>query len=411
MLDDPPLATRMQTSMLRSTRPRHSNTRAARGWSSPVAIAATATAVRILVGLVVSRFALSVLPVRGFPLTPNQPTTSGTAGLFSWDAAHYQAIAGSWYPKNQPALTPFFPLYPELAHAADRLTGIGYQGCALAVSWVSLFLAVWGVVRLAANVLPRGAVPARAGWLLCFFPASVFLIAGYAESTYIALFAWALVALSERRPWLAALAACGAGLTRPEGATIGLAVALWCVMQPQRRWLRTLVLCALSEAGFVAFSLFLWSRFGSPLEEFHVQKLWHRQLSWPFHPLVWSLDQVFGAHLSGPGTGNVSADFLLDDASVVIAVVGLGVLLYLTRSHRDLWWMLVPAIVALFGVVANGPNGVSPESDVRYVLCMVPLFLLPAWFGKERVWTGILVCSAVLAVLFQAVFNLGGWFT
>jgi hypothetical protein len=168
---------------------------------------------------------------------------------------------------------------------------------------------------------------------------------------------------------------------------------------------------ALSEAGFVAFSGFLWARFGSPLEEFHVQKLWHRQLSWPFHPLVWSLDQVFGAHLVGPGSGNEAADFLLDDASVIVAVVGLGVLVYLARRHRDLWWMMIPVVVALFGVVANGPSGVSPESDVRYVLCMVPLFLLPAWFGKEKVWTAVIVSSAVLAVMFQAVFNLGGWFT
>jgi hypothetical protein len=42
---------------------------------------------------------------------------------------------------------------------------------------------------------------------------------------------------------------------------------------------------------------------------------------------------------------------------------------------------------------------------------MVPLFLLPVWFGKERAWTVTIVSSAVLAVMFQMVFNLGGWFT
>jgi hypothetical protein len=380
--------------------------------NSPFAIAAVATGARVVLGLVVSRLAVSVFPVRGFPLSSANPSTAGKAGMFPWDAAHYQSIASVGYPKGIPTLTPFFPLYPALGRGIESITGLGYQTAALIVSWACLFLATWGVVRLARNVLPASSVPARAGWLLCFFPASVFLIAGYAESTYIALFAWTLVFLSERRPWWAAGAACLAGLTRPDGAAIGLAVLVWCLMQPERRWLRTVALVAISEIGFIAFSIFLWARFGDPTEEFYVQKFWMRHLTWPFHPLVWSLNQVFGAHLTGPAAGNLRADYLLDDVSVVFAVAGLVVLMAMARHQRDLWWMLAPMLVAMVVVVANGSNnGRSPESDVRYVLCMVPLYLLPARFGKETAWTVTIVASTVLAVLYQVIFNLGGWFT
>ena len=195
------------------------------------------------------------------------------------------------------------------------------------------------------------------------------------------------MALSERRPWWAAGAACLAGLTRPDGAAIGLAVLVWCLMQPERRWLRTVALVAVSEAGFVAFSIFLWARFGSPTEEFAVQKFWMRHLTWPFHPLVWSMNQVFGAHLTGPAAGNLRAVYLLDDLSVVLAVAGLAVLIAMARHQRDLggcwprcwwpwsWWWQRLQQRAL--------------SRVRRSLRLVhgAALLLPARFGNETTWT------------------------
>jgi hypothetical protein len=127
---------------------------------------------------------------------------------------------------------------------------------------------------------------------------------------------------------------------------------------------------------------------------------------------VSSLHRLVGGQIVGPGAGNISADYLLDDASVVLAFGGLVVLVAMARRQRDLWWMLLPTVISFVGVVANGPvHGSSPESQDRYVLCMVPLFLFPARFGKERVWTATIVVSSIVAVLFQVIFNLGGWFT
>lgn len=352
-----------------------------------------------------------MLPLRGFPLAAGAKSTSGTGGLFSWDAFFYQSVATSGYPKDQPAWSPFFPLYPELARAVEHVGGIGYQWSALAVSWVSLFFATWGIVRLARHLVPEG-VPARAGWLFVWFPASVFLIAGYAESTFIALFAWTLVALRERRPWWAAAAASLAALARPEGAAVGLAVLLWCLLEPRRRWLRTLLLTAASEVGFVVVTAFLWLRYGNPIEELRAQKYWGRAATWPFHPLIGSLQHLVDHDVTGPASANITAVYLLDDASVVAAVVGFVVLVRWARHERDLWWMLAPALASMVGVVANGPvHGTSPESDVRYVLCLIPLYLVVARYRGERLWTAGLSSSVALAVVFQVLFNLGGWFT
>ncbi len=382
-----------------------------RWWQAPAAVAALATSTRVALGLIIGRFALAVLPLRGFPLAAGARATSGKAGLFSWDAFFYQSVATSGYPKDQPAWSPFFPLYPETARAVEHLGGVSYQWSALAVSWVSLFFATWGIVRLARDLLPGG-VPSRAGWLFVWFPASVFLIAGYAESTFIALFAWTLVALRERHPWWAAAAASLAALTRPEGAAVGVAVLVWCLLEPRRRWLRTAVLTAASETGFAAFTVFLWIRYGNPIEELRAQKYWGRSATWPFHPLIGSVQHLVDGAVKGPGSANVTAVFLLDDASVVAAVVGFAILLRWARHERDLWWILAPALLSMVGVIANGPvHGSSPESDVRYVLCLVPLYLVAARYRGERLWTAAITTSAALAVVFQVLFNLGGWFT
>jgi hypothetical protein len=385
---------------------------------SPLVSGALISVTRVVVGLLVSRLALTVFPVRGFPLAPGTEAVGGTAGLFSWDAFFYKSIATVGYPHNQPAWAAFFPLYAELARAVDKVTGAGYDKSALAVSWLSLFFATWGLIRLAARVWPDlRARSSRAGWLLCFFPASVFLIAGYAESTYIALFVWALVALWERRPWLAAVGACLAGLTRPEGAFIGLSVVLWSLMQapsPQggRRWVRTAGLAVVSWAGFVAFSIFLWVRFHDPLQEFRAEKYWGRQATWPFHPLVWSVTHMLRGEVTGPGAANVTAVYLLDDAAVVFATAAVVALVALARRNRDLWWVLLPALIEYVSVICNGPvHGGSPESDARFVLCLTPLLLWPVRWRRERIWTGLIVTCAAFAVVFQAIFNLGGWLT
>jgi hypothetical protein len=69
----------------------------------------------------------------------------------------------------------------------------------------------------------------------------------------------------------------------------------------------------------------------------------------------------------------------------------------------------VVALLAL--IVSNGPSGESPEVAARNVLCLMPLYLLPCMIKRRQLWTVLLVASVALAILFQMVFNLGGWLT
>ena len=343
------------------------------------------------------------------------PQASVTAGFFNWDAVHYQGVALHGYPPGSPTTSPFFPLYPLLGRAVSFLPGFTYERAALLVSWVALVAATAGVIRLANDVFPVSQAK-RAGWFLCWFPASVFLIAGYAESLFIALSVWALVALYAKRPWTAAVLFALAGATRPEGALLAIAILIWAILETPRRYFRALALIVVAELGFVAFSFFQWVNFGHPLEFLLAQHDWNRETTWPLHTLLWSLTEIFEGHITGPtgasaAAGNETAAFLIDDLAIVGAVGAFALLLYLGRRRRDFIWLLLPSLLVLVGIVSNGPSGLSPESAVRYVMCLPPIYLLPGLIKRESLWTALLLASASMAVVFQVVFNLGGWFT
>ena len=398
-------ATAERVPLLRRRRPRPAL------WQAAPVQAAIATGSRVLVGLVVARFALSVFPLRGFPLKQLPHTTAGPwwNGFFSWDAQFYKLIATSGYPKSAPQRASYSPLYPEIVHVVMRVTTMSEEPAALLVGWTALFFATWGLIRLTRNLLP-GSQSWRGAWLFCWFPASVFIVAGYAESTFAALFAWMLVALSERRPWLAAVAASLAGITRPEGPLLFVALVVWALTQPTRRYTRAVALAIVSEIGPAAWTLFLWARYGNPFEEFYVQKYWHRHATWPFHTLIWSLGQVITG-VGGKAPGNSVATMLLDDGAIVAGAVGLVLLARWSWKRRELWWVTAPVVALLALIVSNGPSGQSPEVAARNVLCIMPLYLLPCLIKRQQLWTVVLVVSVALAIPFQMLFNLGGWLT
>lgn len=378
---------------------------------------ASAAVVRVVVGVAVSELALRIFPFRGFPAQPvAHPSTSLTSGFFNWDAGvFYRLIALHGYPPSLPAASSFFPLYPLLGRAAGYLFGT-YERGALVVSWVALCFAAVGVQRLTAAVFP-GSRALRSSLLLCWFPASVFLIAGYPESLFIALSVWVLVFLSAGRPWPAAACAGLAGLARPEGAVLGLAVVIWALVQPERRYGRTAVLAGVSELGFAGFSGYEWAHYGNPLEVLVVQHdLWHRHTTWPFHTVVWSLGQIVGGHITGPGglapgAGATEAALLLDDAAIVGVAIALVVLAVAGWRRAEFLWLLVPSALVFVGIASNGPSGLSPEAAVRYTMSLPALYLLPAVIRRPSVWSALLMASAAVGILFQVTYNLGGWFT
>ena len=116
----------------------------------------------------------------------------------------------------------FFPLYPYLIRAVSWL-GFSDVHAALLITAVAglvaaALIAMWSVRAVG----PRAAVVLVGIWSM--LPASCVFDMAYSEALFVAAAAWCLLALQRRRLVPAAVAATVAGLTRPTGGCLVLAV-------------------------------------------------------------------------------------------------------------------------------------------------------------------------------------------
>lgn len=168
-------------------------------------------------------------------LGPGTPTHAFHRLAVHWDAAWYIGIAQHGYdhslhppvaaghPSPRSNLA-FFPVYPALIRAVHTaLPGAGWGGAALLVAAACSLLAAWGIHAVTARCYGRRvAVVTTVLWGIA--PLAVVETAGYSESAFTALTAWALLAVL-RHDWLpAAAASVAAGLTRPAGVAVAAAV-------------------------------------------------------------------------------------------------------------------------------------------------------------------------------------------
>jgi hypothetical protein len=170
-------------------------------------------------------------------LTENLPTPHGLhyALLGIWerfDTLWFLRISQHGY--DRPMAVIFYPLYP----ASIRLVSYAMPAmvAALLVSTVAAFFFFWGLLRLAAGLSQSGRLPVLL--LVCVWPTSFVLFAGYAESLTIALVLWAVI--FGRKAWWEAATACAllAGLARPSGVLVFIPLA---VLALRSRQLRSLV--------------------------------------------------------------------------------------------------------------------------------------------------------------------------
>jgi hypothetical protein len=173
------------------------------------------------------------------------PGTKINDKLLSWDGGWFLNVAQDGYPHGYAydahgAVTgnglAFFPLYPWLIRAGARL-GLSYGGSALAITGLAGLVGSALIFRLGRALAADGRLGERAaehartvGYALVVLvfaqPMSVVFSMGYTESLFVALVAGALFA-AYRRFWLLA-GALGvlAGLTRPTGAALAVALAV-----------------------------------------------------------------------------------------------------------------------------------------------------------------------------------------
>jgi hypothetical protein len=339
-----------------------------------IAMAATA-ALRVLYTAMAAVFLPFLHPdpalIRSNALTENLPTPHGLhyALLGIWerfDTLWFLRIAEHGY--DRPMAVIFYPLYPAAIRLVSMLTPA--MAAALLVSTVATFFSLWGLLRLAMRELSEvGRL--RMLLLVCVWPTSFVLLAGYADSLTLALVVWAVVFAREsarKERWEAA-AACGllAGVARPSGVLVFIPLAL---MAFRSRQLRSLVV-ALTPLGLLSY--WGWLRWSGRISVVEAYRLYQGMTMVPPWRGVWEALRLIVTE----------RDALLAIKLAVVIMVAVIVLWRQSQIQVRIEDKAFALAVILQMLMYTGRPLLGAA---RYLLMVYPAFLV--WGAYAERWNG-----------------------
>ena len=374
------------------------------GWLRAPAFAFLATRLGIMA---VAYVAVSVIPPAS-TIYHLRGTENRLLDVFGsrWDTGFYVSIAEEGY-RYQGVELPsvaFFPLLPLLMRGLAAIVGDAVVAGIL-IANLALLGALIVLYRL---VLEEwgAAVAERSAWYLAVFPASLFGSAIYTESLFLLAAVGALY-LARHGRWLpAGLLGFAAALTRLHGLLVAvLLVGEWWRQRRSaeagRPSLAALAAAAAAPLGTVAYMLYCWRAFGSPVAFANAASAWGRVPKPPFATMAEAVQPPPGGWLSGLLAGNIHVDNWID-LLMVLGFLALGcALLALNRWGEGLFVVL--------GVTLSFASGLL-MSQRRYMWVLFPAFVLLGVWG-ERPWLDrVLTLVSVLGLaLFTALFSTGYW--
>lgn len=298
----------------------------------------------------------------------------------SWDAKWYARIATDGYgtvlrsPRTGFVYNDlaFFPLLPGLERALSTLLPVTAGEAGVLVGSLSALAAAWGLYAVGEHVRGRS----TGIWLAVLWgvlPNAVVQTTAYSESLLTAAAAWSLyAALTSRWIWAGSLAVL-AGLSRPNGFAVALAVigaaalALWRDPDSRRDW-RVWTAPAVAPLGYLGYLAWVGFRTGTPLGYFTVQRGWGSRFDFGRSALEFASEKLV------PGSGRLS--YFVAAAVVVAALIGLVFLVW-SRPYPP----LVLYSVAIMVVAIGGSHYFAVKP--RLLMPAFPL-LLPAAFAAAR---------------------------
>lgn len=331
--------------------------------------------------------------------------------FFYWDANWFTDIARHGYRGLSLARgwdveyisTPFFPLYPLLIRAFSYPFLGNYDAAALAVTWLSTFLALH-YLYLLSRAFQDEESSYRSCLFLLLFPTAVFLAAGYSEALFL-LCAAASFYHARSSSWVAAgvwgFLAC---LTRPVGLAVALAIALEALRQSGWKLSRLRLRHAavlLSPLGLVSYLLYLQAEFGDMFILFKAERLgWHRS----FNPLG-----LFQALRNVFSTRKFFTDQFAQYLYLVLFAILFLVLVVAVFRRFGLPLGAYSAVCYLLPMLSS-PSNTPLLSLNRLVLIIFPAFMVLGAWGKNRDFERLYALASTLGLaFFTAQFISGYW--
>lgn len=306
-----------------------------------------------------------------------------------WDAAWQQNIAAHGYfsAASAPHSAAFFPGFP-LALAAVHMVLRNWVVSELVLSGAALAVAMVALTRLAGT--------SRAALVLAAMPAAVFLTVGYQVSLFLALAIPAWLAARRGRWPLAAGLAAAAGVVRPDGVWLTVALVVMALTGPAGRRLRSAAVMSCGLAGPAAYELYLRAETGSWLAWARAQ-----QGGWDMHLVTpWSAWRTtWWAAFEHPLGAGYAFEFQAEMAALVVMLVAA---LWFAVARR---WP--EAVLCGLAVVAVGTQ-TWYQGVLRTLLVLFPVAVAVAWWPRWARWAW-LSAGVPLAVVFGLLFLAGRW--
>ena len=325
-----------------------------------------------------------------------------------WDSVWFLRIAEHGYDAASGAAAAFYPLYPALVAGLGRVLLGHYVLAGLFVSLGASLVAFYLLHRIAEDRL-GGDGARRAVLYLALFPMSLFLVAVYSESLFLALSVGAFL-LAERGRFTASWAVAGlAVLTRIAGLALLPALALIAWRSPRRA--RAFTGLAVPALLFALYPLYLEWQVGDGWAFVGAQGLWHRHVS-PVGPLggIWDGVRAGWAGVEQLVSGSHAHRYwsAVPDRNIDpfhVAAVNLENLCFLALFAwlAVIAWRRFGAPYGLYAALSlaiplSVPSSRWPLLSLpRLGLVVFPFFLaLAVVGGRPRVHTAVVAVSAML---------------
>jgi hypothetical protein len=316
--------------------------------------------------------------------------------LARWDGTWFLRAAEQGWPRHLPMAhghvtantTAFFPVLPIAIRWLSSATTLSPLAVGVTISAVTGLTAVVAVGLLVRR-FTGSRLATRATLLFAVCPGTFAFSLVYAEGILVTCIALGLLALLNRRWWLAGLLGLLASATSP----IALAFVLSCVWCAgwaawRDRSVRPLVAPVLAPLGFLAYLGWLWRHTGV-LDAWRLteQGGWNSSTSLSY-PL-----RVLGTFARDPLSPTLTGQILV--AGTVVTVIGAVLAIRQRQPAPVLIYGLAAAVLA----ATSSPIGLRP----RFVMVAFPLVVAYGTRLRGRAYTGALLVSAALLVAMTAL--------
>lgn len=320
-----------------------------------------------------------------------------------WDAQWYLGIVTDGYrwdgnPKRQQNVV-FFPAFPTAMRVVGAFLGKHWLAAGLLLASVAFFCALLYLHRLATELLERDQAR-TAVWALAAYPFAVFYSAPYTEGFYLLGSLGTFYHLRRQQWWRAAAWGFFLALCRPNGFLIAIPAGILVGTEMLRQRRVVLAACApviAPLAGILAYSLFLYERFGDALAWRKGQLAWGRVYAglWGGISSLWT-DRYEAISTAGFYGYTVTEPYDVMNTAAAIFVVAS---LWPTARRFGIGYAAFTAVNILPPMLIGGMMSIGRMTSVLF-----PAFL---WLGAilpsrhTSAWIAIsCVLQGLIAVLF-----------